>query len=186
MFGQTDGSVHVWLQRLDEREIVAFFFRWRIIIVGRRIVIDLEIGDGEREVERIGRVGGARQFVGRLRADVSGELCLFAGEQADGRSEQKECDTAVCKQETNAAQRFEAFWLATGDDAPNGKNGEKRPEDGRSENSEFKAAVQWNGAGQKEETDEKNEFVHDVGSLWIMAVRHCTFFEKYVILGQEK
>ena len=90
------------------------------------------------------------------------------------------------KQEANAAQRFEAFWLATGDDAPNRENGEKRPEDGCSENSEFKAAVQRNGAGQKEKNDEKNEFVHDFGSLWLMAVHYSIFFEKYVILGKEK
>ena len=144
-------------------------------MVGRRIVIDFEIGDGEGEVERIGRVGGARQFVGGLCADIGGELRFLAGEQADGRSKQEEGDTAVGKQEANAAQRFEAFGLATGDDAPNGENGEKRPEDGCSENGEFKAAVQWNGAGQKEKNDEKNEFVHDFGSLWLMAVRHCIF-----------
>ena len=90
------------------------------------------------------------------------------------------------KQEANAAQRFEAFGLATGDDAPNGENGEKRPKDGCPENSEFKAAVQWNGTGQKEKNDEKNEFVHDFGSLWLLAVRHCIFFEKYVIFEKEK
>ena len=176
MFGEGDCSIHVGLQCLDEREIVAFFRGRRVIMVGRRIVIDFEIGDGEGEVERIGRVGGARQFVGRLSADVGGELCLFAGEQADGRSKQEDGDTTVGKQEANAAQRFEAFGLATGDDAPNSENGEKRPEDGRSENSEFKAAVQRNGAGQKEENDEKNEFVHDFGSLWLLAVRHSIFF----------
>ena len=186
MFGEGDCSIHVGLQCLDEREIIAFLFRRRIIMIGWRIVIDFEIGDGEREVERIGRVGGARQFVGGLSADIGGELRLLAGEQADGRSEQKEYDTAVCKQENNAAQRFEAFWLATGDDAPNCENGEKRPEDGCPENGEFKAAVQRDGAGQKEENDEKNEFVHDFSSLWLEAVRHCIFFEKYVILGQEK
>ena len=49
-------------------------------MVGRRIVIDFEISDGEREVERIGRVGGARQFIGGLSADVGGELRLLAGE----------------------------------------------------------------------------------------------------------
>lgn len=103
MFEEGDCSVHVGLQCLDEREIVAFIRGRCIIMVGRRIVIDFEIGDGEREVERIGRVGGARQFVGRLSADVGGELCLFAGEQADGRPKQEEGDTAVGKQEANAA-----------------------------------------------------------------------------------
>ena len=186
MFGEGDCSIHVGLQCLDEREIVAFLCGRRIVMVGRWIVIDFEIGDGEREVERIGCVGGSRQFIGRLRTDVGGELRLFAGEQADGRSEQKECDTAMCKQETNAAQRFEAFWLATGDDAPNRENGEKRPEDGCSENGEFEAAVQRYGTGQKEENDEKNEFVHDFSSLWLLAVRHCIFFEKYVIFEKEK
>ena len=176
MLGEGDCSVHVGLQCFDEREIVAFLRGWSIIMVGRRIIIDFEIGDGEREVERIGCVGGARQFVGWLRADVGGELRLFTGEQADCRSEQKEGNTTVGKQEANAAQRFEAFWLATGDDAPNRENGEKRPKDGCPENSEFKAAVQWNGTGQKEKNDEKNEFVHDFGSLWLLAVRHCNFF----------
>ena len=80
MFGEGDCSIHVGLQCLDEREIVAFIRGRSIIMVGRWIVIDFEIGDGEREVERIGRVGGARQFVGRLRADVSSELRLLAGE----------------------------------------------------------------------------------------------------------
>ena len=104
MFGQADGSVHVGLQCLDEREIVAFFFRRRVVMVGRRIVIDLEISDGEREVERIGRVGGARQFIGGLSTDVGGELRLLAGEQADGRSKQKEGDANMGEQEANAAQ----------------------------------------------------------------------------------
>ena len=178
MLWEGDCSVHVGLQCLDEREIVTFLHGRCIIMVGRRIVIDFEISDGEREVERIGRVGGARQFVGRLRADVGGELCLFTGEQPDSRSEQEEGNTAVGKQEANAAQRFEAFGLATGDDAPNGENGEKRPEDGCSENGEFEAAVQRYGTGQKEENDEKNEFVHDFSSLWLVAVRHCNFFLK--------
>ena len=47
MLGKTDGSVHVWLQCLDKREIIAFLFRRRIIMIGWRIIIDFEIGDGQ-------------------------------------------------------------------------------------------------------------------------------------------
>lgn len=72
----------------------------------------------------------------------------------------------MCKQEAHAAQRIESLEPATADDAPNGENGEKRPEDRRPENGELKAAMQRNGAGQEEENDEKNEFVHGIGSLW--------------------
>lgn len=86
MLGKTDGSVHVWFQRLDKREIIAFLFRRRIIMIGWRVIIDFEIGDGEGEVERIGRVGGGRQFIGGGRSDIGGELCLLAGEKTDCRT----------------------------------------------------------------------------------------------------
>ena len=92
----------------------------------------------------------------------------------------------MCKQEAYAAQRFETLEPVAADDAPNGENGEKRPEDRRPENGELKAAVQWNGAGQKEENDEKNEFVHGIGSLWGDVVWRSVFFEKYVLKVKEK
>ena len=92
----------------------------------------------------------------------------------------------MCKQEAYAAQRFESFEPVAADDAPNGENGEKRPEDGRPENGEFKAAMPGNGAGQEEKNDEKNEFVHGIGSLWGDVVWMSIFFEKYVLKVKEK
>ena len=46
--------------------------------------------------------------------------------------------------------------------------------------------MQRNGAGQEEENDEKNEFVHGIGSLWGDVVWMSIFFEKYVLKVKEK
>ena len=62
-----------------------------------------------------------------------------------------------------------------GNDA-NGENGEKRPEDRRPENGELKTAMQRNGAGQEKENDEKNEFVHGIGSFLGEGVCRSDFF----------
>ena len=92
----------------------------------------------------------------------------------------------MCKQEAYAAQRFETLEPAAADDAPNGENGEKRPEDRRPENGELKAAMQRNGAGQEEENDEKNEFVHGIGSFWGNVVCQSVCFENNVLKVKEK
>ena len=46
--------------------------------------------------------------------------------------------------------------------------------------------MQRNRSGQKEENDEKNEFVHGIGSLWGDVVWMSVFFENNVLKVKEK